>query len=375
MHTLIHERVRARARAFAHLFVRRGKHPTWPSWMRWMLNCTPIATIRIMHGTSTCSAIRGSYRFVASGRGKSFSQRKSSLDVSRFIFEKMATLSGSWVERKASQLKEDGGRRREGYRSRTGSSSYVVFCLQLLGTTAMTVSALSPQSCSGNGPIGMPAARPGMLFSPSCRGDGLIGKPCAARPGLLRLRGGSEGGPGDQREFAEAGKTMRSPQHLVDEWIEQNFPLQNRKEWGHACLGLGACCVVTALTPLPLLNCFLSRKVLLAANIFLTAGCFLVSGPGSIRRFLFAPRRRLGTIILCAGFTLVWKQWTLIGLVVELVGFLGLFGPFLEGFPLICPPIPTTGAGLVRQLRNLYDTITAPIKAAMGSLDMERRDW
>jgi len=121
-----------------------------------------------------------------------------------------------------------------------------------------------------------------------------------------------EGGTRDNREYFAAGKTIRNSQHIVDEWIEHNFPLQNRKEWGHACLGLGACCIVLALAPLPLLNCFLSRKMLLAANILITGGAFLVSGPTSIRRFLFAPRRRLGTVILFAGFTMVWRRWTIL---------------------------------------------------------------
>jgi hypothetical protein len=195
-------------------------------------------------------------------------------------------------------------------------------------------------------------------------------------PTALRLRGGAPSVDGGMaREYAEAGKAIRGPQHLVDEWIEANFPLQTRKEWGHACLGLGACCVVVALVPLPLVNCFLSRKVLLAANVLLAAGAFLLSGPGSLRRFLFAPRRRLGTVVLAAGSTLVWRRWTLLGLLVEAVGFIGLFGPFLEGLPLVCPPCPTTLSGAARQARGLVATITAPVKSFMGKLDLERRDW
>jgi hypothetical protein len=190
-------------------------------------------------------------------------------------------------------------------------------------------------------------------------------------PYQLRLRGGIATLE-DPREYIEARKTIHSQQHVVDQWIEQNFPLQTRREWGHACLGLGACFAVAAMMPLPLLNCFLSQKVLLTANLLLSVGAFLVGGPGSIRRFLFAPRRRLGTLILCAGFTLVLNRWTVLGLLVEFLGFLGLFGPFLEGFPLVCPPFPTTFAGAMRQARNMFTTITAPFKSAMGSIDLER---
>jgi hypothetical protein len=149
----------------------------------------------------------------------------------------------------------------------------------------------------------------------SSRGKGTASRP-SSNIQMLRLRGGGvpmeEGGTRDNQEYFAAGKTIRNSQHIVDEWIEHNFPLQNRKEWGHACLGLGACCIVLALAPLPLLNCFLSRKMLLAANILITGGAFLVSGPTSIRRFLFAPRRRLGTVILFAGFTMVWRRWTIL---------------------------------------------------------------
>ena len=178
----------------------------------------------------------------------------------------------------------------------------------------------------------------------------------------------------DEREFAEAGRSMRGAQHLVDEWIEQNFPLSSRKEWGHACLGLGAVAAAAALAPLPV-NCFLNRKLLLAANALLTAGAFLVSGPLTIRRFLFAPRRRVGSIIIAAGITLVWRRWVFLGLVVELVGFLGLFGPFLEGLPLVIPAMPSTAAGFAHQLRTLAGTIAAPLRSAMGAVELERRDW
>ena len=178
----------------------------------------------------------------------------------------------------------------------------------------------------------------------------------------------------DEREFAEAGRSMRGAQHLVDEWIEQNFPLQSRKEWGHACLGLGAVAALAALAPLPV-NCFLNRRLLLVANVLLTAGAILVSGPVAIRRFLFAPRRRVGSIIIAFGITLVWRKWVFLGLLVELVGFLGLFGPFLEGLPLIVPALPTTAAGFAHRLRALYETIAAPIRSATGAVDLERRDW
>lgn len=188
----------------------------------------------------------------------------------------------------------------------------------------------------------------------------------------LLLRGGFSPrfsrGVQDEREYAEAGKAIRSPQHLVDEWIEQNFPLQTRREWGHACLGLGACCAVCALFPLPLLRCFLSRKLILSSNVLLTAGAFLVSGPSSIRRFVFAPRRRLGTLILVAGVTFLWRNWTLMGVLFQLFGFLGLFGPFLEGFPLVCPPLPTTVTGLVEQAKGLCATISAPLRRFVGDL-------
>ena len=212
------------------------------------------------------------------------------------------------------------------------------------------------------------AAQVGALLAP---------EPCNRRAlTALRLRGGApplDGGMA--KEYAEAGKAIRSPQHLVDEWIEQNFPLQTRKEWGHACLGLGGCCVVIALAPLPLVNCFLSRTVLLAANVLLASGAILLSGPGSLRRFLFAPRRRLGTVVLAAGSTLVWKRWTLLGLLVEVIGFIGLFGPFLEGLPLVFPPCPTTLSGAIRQARGLFATITAPLNHATGKLDFDRREW
>jgi len=203
---------------------------------------------------------------------------------------------------------------------------------------------------------------------------GLGGAPLvAAWPAPLRLRGGASRQL-DDSEFAHAGKTMRGMPHLVDEWIEQNFPLHNRKELGHACLGLGAVTAVAALTPLPL-GCFLSRRLLLTANALLTAGAFLVSGPLAIRRFLFAPRRRVGSIILAAGVTLVYKRWAKVGICIQIVGFLGLFGPFLEGFPLLAPALPSTTTGLVSQLRILFETIAAPFRTLTGSLELERRDW
>ena len=139
----------------------------------------------------------------------------------------------------------------------------------------------------------------------------------------------------------------------LEQWVDDNFPVQSRKELGHACLGFAGVLLVMTLTPIPVVGVFMNRSGLMMANILLVIGSLLVAGPGDVRRFMLAPKRRLGTFAMLTGFVLICKRWALVGFIVELLGFVDVFGHFLDSaLGWLAPLMPRGVSGLLSALRR-----------------------
>ncbi|KAI9018407.1 Got1/Sft2-like family-domain-containing protein [Hyaloraphidium curvatum] len=78
---------------------------------------------------------------------------------------------------------------------------------------------------------------------------------------------------------------------------------------------------------------FFDGGLLGIGNILFLAGVTLVIGVASTVRFFFQRREKLrGTVFFFLGIILVFLKWPFIGMLVETVGFVNLFGDF---FPVI----------------------------------------
>jgi hypothetical protein len=156
---------------------------------------------------------------------------------------------------------------------------------------------------------------------------------------VLRVRGGEA-----SEEEGEGGLEFGSL-HLGDEWLDEYFPQDQRKEWGWAAVRLGGVYMAFVLTPIPIFGCFMNRKGLIMANLWLTTGSLLIQGPQRVSAFLTARRRQMGSAVLVAGLVLIFRGWCILGFGIQVLGLLGLLGERVLRstlsilFPLLPSPI------------------------------------
>lgn len=94
-------------------------------------------------------------------------------------------------------------------------------------------------------------------------------------------------------------------------------------------IGLTACGLVFTMFGIA----FLFDKGLLAmGNVLFLAGVMLIIGPQRAVRFFFQKRKAKGSLFFFSGMAFVLIGWPIIGMGVELFGFVNLFGDF---FPVV----------------------------------------
>mmetsp|Transcript_19675 Transcript_19675/g.21891 ORF Transcript_19675/g.21891 Transcript_19675/m.21891 type:complete len:141 (+) Transcript_19675:41-463(+) len=79
---------------------------------------------------------------------------------------------------------------------------------------------------------------------------------------------------------------------------------------------------------------FLDRGFLAIGNLSFLSGVTLLLGVNKTLRFFMQRRKIKGTLCFLGGILLVLYGWALVGLAVEIFGFINLFGDF---FPQILP--------------------------------------
>ncbi|KAL1412918.1 Golgi Transport [Vanrija albida] len=111
---------------------------------------------------------------------------------------------------------------------------------------------------------------------------------------------------------------------------------------------------------------FFDRPLLALGNILFLTGLPLIIGP--TRTFYFFSRREKwrGTVCFFGGIILVFARWPKIGILVEFVGFIGLFGSF---FPVVLQAlrqIPVIGSFLsLPYIRGAADRLAGVRQSAV----------
>ncbi|TXT13525.1 hypothetical protein VHUM_00892 [Vanrija humicola] len=111
---------------------------------------------------------------------------------------------------------------------------------------------------------------------------------------------------------------------------------------------------------------FFDRPLLALGNILFLTGLPLIIGP--TRTFYFFSRREKwrGTVCFFGGIALVFAKWAKIGILVEFVGFIGLFGSF---FPVVLQAlrqIPIIGSFLsLPYIRQAADRLAGVRQSAV----------
>ncbi|WFD32362.1 Golgi Transport [Malassezia sp. CBS 17886] len=77
---------------------------------------------------------------------------------------------------------------------------------------------------------------------------------------------------------------------------------------------------------------FFDATLLALGNVLFTSGIALLIGPQKMFYFFARKQKLRGTICFFAGMALVFIRYTFIGMLVEMIGVLNLFGDF---FPVI----------------------------------------
>ncbi|KDN43009.1 putative GOT1-membrane protein required for ER to Golgi transport [Tilletiaria anomala UBC 951] len=77
---------------------------------------------------------------------------------------------------------------------------------------------------------------------------------------------------------------------------------------------------------------FFDAALLALGNVLFTGGITLLIGPQKTFYFFARKQKIRGTACFFAGMLLVFMKWTFIGMIIEAIGFLNLFGDF---FPVI----------------------------------------
>ncbi|KAI3640976.1 hypothetical protein MIR68_001854 [Amoeboaphelidium protococcarum] len=70
----------------------------------------------------------------------------------------------------------------------------------------------------------------------------------------------------------------------------------------------------------------------ISLQLLFLSGVTMIIGPSKTVSFFFQPRKLRGTICFILGIVLVMFKWVLIGILVQLFGFINLFGDF---FPVV----------------------------------------
>ncbi|SHO76945.1 Homodimeric protein that is packaged into COPII vesicles [Malassezia sympodialis ATCC 42132] len=108
---------------------------------------------------------------------------------------------------------------------------------------------------------------------------------------------------------------------------------------------------------------FFDATLLALGNVLFLAGIALLIGPQKTLLFFARPQKIRGTVCFFAGMALVFVRWTVLGMMVELVGFLNLFGDF---FPVIL--------SFLRQMPLVGPLLSAPgVRQVMDQLAGARR--
>ncbi|TPX37168.1 hypothetical protein SmJEL517_g00892 [Synchytrium microbalum] len=108
---------------------------------------------------------------------------------------------------------------------------------------------------------------------------------------------------------------------------------------------------------------FFDAGLLAIGNILFLGGLTLVIGMAKTATFFMRKNKLRGTVCFLGGILLVFIKWPMIGMVVELFGFVNLFGDFFPvviGFLRRLPFIGTILA--IPAVSNVLDRIAGPTK-------------
>ena len=191
------------------------------------------------------------------------------------------------------------------------------------------------------------SARSGARLNPPPRWLGTAGgrrRATARAAALAVVRGGSY-----ENDFYE------------DEWSSEAYvqgdaydyarpPLDRPKENPLDLSGLGGfvpdrktgliMCAAGAASTMLGVSLFFEKNLIRLGNVLLVAGAPIVVGPQRASRYVLNPAKLRGSLCFACGFMLILSGHPLLGIVVEIFGFLNLFGNLFPLFTAMFKNLP-----------------------------------
>lgn len=121
-----------------------------------------------------------------------------------------------------------------------------------------------------------------------------------------------------------------------------SFSMPDVIRTGNRKIGLPLLGVGSALTALGVILMF-NKTLLRLGNLFLVAGFPMTIGPGRTAGYFFQPKKARATACLAAGISLVFIGWPIFGIILEVFGFLNLFGNMFPMALMILKQMPVIG--------------------------------
>ncbi|CAD6884739.1 unnamed protein product [Tilletia controversa] len=111
---------------------------------------------------------------------------------------------------------------------------------------------------------------------------------------------------------------------------------------------------------------FFDHALLALGNVLFTAGITLLIGPQKTFYFFARKQKIRGTACFFAGMFLVFIKWTFVGMLVELFGFLNLFGDFFPVILTFLRQLPIVGNFLsLPVVRDVLDRLAGVRQSAV----------
>ena len=190
-----------------------------------------------------------------------------------------------------------------------------------------------------------------------------------APPATSRARGVASGaaGRGGRRVFVDRlgvrGGSYDGGEVYEDDWSGDAYVHGDRYDYGAAGApidgprkrdldlgGLGGLvpdrktglimCAAGAASTMLGVSLFFEKNLIRLGNVLLVAGAPIVVGPARASRYVLNPAKLRGTLCFAAGFLLVLSGHPLLGIVVEVFGFLNLFGNLFPLFTAMFKNLP-----------------------------------
>lgn len=120
---------------------------------------------------------------------------------------------------------------------------------------------------------------------------------------------------------------------------------------------------------------FFDAALLALGNVLFTSGITLLIGPQKTFYFFARKQKLRGTVCFFVGMLLVFAKWTIIGMIVEAIGFLNLFGWVRMRESSFMTNLLTLSSSLSRGLQRLLPRHSQlpPPAAVCGKLSQPAR--